>query len=46
MATIIRKCTCNSPYQDTKYGKGQRVANTTKTPNTSRCTVCGKTGPS
>ena len=30
---------CNSPYQDKKYGRGKRVANPTDNQNY-RCTVC------
>ncbi len=37
----IKSCTCKNEYQDTKYGKGMRVANTKKDGNV-RCTVCGK----
>ena len=46
MKTEIKTCTCNSEYQDKKYGKGKRVHNeTTKGKGVSgviyRCTVCG-----
>jgi hypothetical protein len=43
--TEIRKCTCKHSYQDTKYGKNNRVFNIKPSkPGTfeSRCTVCGK----
>lgn len=42
MATVIATCSCASPYQDSKYGKGQRVFNEGKKDNA--CTVCGKKG--
>ena len=38
--TEIKKCVCDHPYQDKKYGHKKRVAN--KTTNSYRCTVCGK----
>ena len=38
--TAIKKCACESQYQDEKYGKGNRVCN--KTTKGERCTVCGK----
>ena len=43
----IRKCSCKSEYQDSKYGKGQRVHNrgVSKINNDKPawvCTVCGK----
>ncbi len=34
-------CTCEHPYQDKKYGKGNRVFNTGSKRDT--CTVCGRT---
>lgn len=34
-----KKCTCKSPYQDKRYGRGQRVHNKKK--DGWRCTVCG-----
>jgi len=37
---MILSCTCKSEYQDSKYGKGNRVYNRTK--NGARCTICGK----
>lgn len=37
---MIVKCTCKSDYQDTKYGKGMRVANPAT--KAAICTVCGK----
>lgn len=43
-ATIeIRYCPCVSAYQDTKYGRGQRVHNLSQggKKTGSRCTVCG-----
>ena len=38
--TKIKTCTCKHEYQDKKYGKKQRVHNSTAT-NKWRCTVCG-----
>lgn len=39
-------CSCENEFQDKRYGKGVRIANTTaKQDGTStevRCTVCGK----
>ena len=46
MMTKIVKCACKNDYQDSKYGKGNRVANKTTsskgTTPTFRCTVCLK----
>lgn len=40
----VIKCTCKHEYQDEKYGKGNRVANSMKSTSATkfRCTVCGK----
>lgn len=38
--TTIANCPCANTYQDQKYGKGRRAANSTKTGR--RCTSCGK----
>lgn len=40
--TKIISCTCQSEYQDKRYGAGKRVANTTDNGD-ARCTVCGST---
>jgi hypothetical protein len=37
----IKKCTCVSEFQDSIYGKGNRLCNETKSGKV-RCTVCGK----
>lgn len=41
---MIKQCTCQSEYQDKKYGKGNRVHNTAKNKSgkgeAGRCTVC------
>lgn len=46
MAVI--KCSCSNEYQDSKYGKGKRVANSTNKlvgdKVVHRCTVCNKEG--
>lgn len=34
----IKKCLCESPYQDKRYGKGKRLFNETVAGY--RCTVC------
>jgi hypothetical protein len=39
-ATKIVSCTCKHEYQDTKYGKGKRVANLSEKHGFYRCTVC------
>lgn len=39
MPTKIKKCTCESKYQDKEHGKTLRVHNTFA--KGSRCTVCG-----
>jgi len=41
--STIRACRCSSDYQDTKYGKGQRVHTLGGTAQSPRetCTVCG-----
>ncbi len=36
----IKQCSCQSKFQDEKYGKSMRVHN--KTTTGYRCTVCGK----
>jgi hypothetical protein len=41
MPSKIVKCNCKNTYQDNKYGKDQRVHNTTSKTNGVRCTVCG-----
>lgn len=46
--TIVRPCTCESEFQDQRYGKGKRLMNPTMkmklagTQQLFRCTVCGK----
>jgi hypothetical protein len=42
--TEIRHCTCEHTYQDTTYGKGNRVHNVTTHGIVTKavCTVCGK----
>ena len=43
MATLIKQCTCNNPFQDKRYGYRQRVHNIkdgTKNPIRATCTVC------
>ncbi len=39
---VVRKCTCQSEYQDRVYGKGNRICNETEKSSKVRCTVCGK----
>lgn len=40
---MLLKCSCQSDFQDKRYGKGQRVHNERKDPKAGpRCTVCGK----
>ena len=44
---VIGPCSCVSPFQDSKYGKGNRVHNMLgprrkDTSTTMRCSVCGK----
>jgi hypothetical protein len=42
----LKSCTCESQYQDQKYGKGVRVMNKKVKQGVSSgfcCTVCGKT---
>lgn len=40
---IIQRCGCKQPYQDKKYGEGQRVHNEQggKNKGKVRCTGCG-----
>lgn len=38
----IMQCTCRNEYQDTVYGKGNRVHNYAMKPKSWRCTVCGQ----
>jgi hypothetical protein len=40
--TVIKSCDCKHEYQDQKYGKNNRVHNTTEDGRNARCTVCGK----
>lgn len=44
--TLIKECTCVSPYQDKIHGQSKRVMNPTKKEDGSkqlfRCTVCGR----
>lgn len=42
MVKII-KCYCQNEFQDKKYGKNKRVANSTMKDGQHRYTVCGKT---
>lgn len=42
MESVIKACTCKSPYQDEKYGKGNRVHNYAFKKKLHRCTVCSK----
>ena len=37
---MISQCTCKSEYQDSKYGKGNRIYNPIK--KGGRCTICLK----
>ena len=39
---MIIKCACESEFQDSKYGKGNRVHNETMK-GAYRCTICGQT---
>ena len=38
--TEIIRCTCSHPFQDSVYGKSNRVANTMRSGQL-KCTVCG-----
>jgi len=40
-STIIKFCTCESPFQDKRYGKHKRVHNIGKDNKHQTCTVCG-----
>ena len=40
--THIMQCNCQHPFQDQRYGLGQRVHNHTESPAGWRCTVCNK----
>ena len=40
--TVIKACTCNSEYQDKRYGAGLRVYNLCKKGEKARCTICSK----
>lgn len=39
----LKRCTCDNPYMDKKYGRKVRVHNDVKTANgvMYRCVVCG-----
>lgn len=43
-ATVVKRCTCESEFQDREYGLGQRLHNQCKSERgmSWRCTVCGK----
>lgn len=44
MATAIKKCKCDHKDQDSMYGRGRRVFNSTTSSSGGsgwRCTVCG-----
>ena len=38
---VIRNCSCPSPFQDSRYGRGRRVFTASKK-NGLSCTGCGK----
>ena len=38
----IKKCTCESKFQDAMYGKGNRVYNLREGSTKGSCTVCGR----
>ena len=40
--TVIKACTCNSTYQDKRYGVGLRAHILCKKGEKARCTVCSK----
>ena len=40
--TVIKVCTCDSEYQDKRYGAGLRVHNLCKKGEKARCTMCSK----
>ena len=40
--TVIKVCTCNSDYQDKRYGVGKRVHNLCNKGEKARCTICTK----
>lgn len=42
MATSVKKCTCESDFQDQVYGKGNRLFNLKEGSTKGHCTVCGK----
>ena len=42
MATVVKKCNCESKFQDELYGKGIRLCNTSDDSKFATCTVCGK----
>lgn len=39
--TAVVRCNCHSDYQDSKYGKKNRVHNQCGKGDNFRCTVCG-----
>lgn len=39
---VVRKCTCESEFQDRVYGKHNRICNELEKSNKVRCTVCGR----
>lgn len=43
MPTVIKECNCKNEYQDTTYGKKQRVHN--ERTKSYACTVCGNEKP-
>jgi hypothetical protein len=39
---MIKRCVCEHPFQDRRYGAHMRVANVSGDGKKYRCTVCGK----
>lgn len=40
MSLVIKKCSCNSKFQDKTYGPGMRVMNLNNKKG-AKCSVCG-----
>lgn len=42
MEVKVLKCNCESEFQDSTYGKGNRLHNSCSDGKSWRCTTCGK----
>ena len=43
MPAVVAKCNCKHDFQDSEYGVGNRIHNTSEDLKKGTCTVCGNT---